>query len=353
MTASPRVLTVAEALDTIRPVSGGYVPGRLTLCTVIRNERYFIGALLDHYRRLGVEQFAVLDDGSVDGTREFLAAQPDCAVFDWGLTFGEMIEISDSPQTRKPARAGVFARDLLPRRLGIRGWAVNVDGDEFLLLPPGTASLPALLERLDAHDIDVVHCALMEFYPAKLWPVGTRVEPLGTAADAFETFPFYDGDQVFDFDRKGGSLRKSRSASSRLFSQMGIRERFDGIFPLSGLIGWLRGDPPTTPSRKSPLIRWRDDTYLKGSHHATALAPPDLQLAAAHFKFTPDLDRRTELALRLRSYAGGSRNYTYYERLLMRMRERRVDFANSASVRYSGPEALVAAGIMKVGDRFR
>ncbi|TIU27589.1 MAG: glycosyltransferase family 2 protein, partial [Mesorhizobium sp.] len=52
------------------------------LCFVgLRNEATLLPHLLDHYRSFGVDRFFFLDNGSTDGTRELILAQPDSHCF--------------------------------------------------------------------------------------------------------------------------------------------------------------------------------------------------------------------------------------------------------------------------------
>ena len=51
----------------------------IVLC--IKNDLKRIQMLVDHYRSLGVEKFAFMDNGSNDGTFEWLINQPDIDLF--------------------------------------------------------------------------------------------------------------------------------------------------------------------------------------------------------------------------------------------------------------------------------
>ncbi len=94
--------------------------------------------------------------------------------------------------------------------------------------------------------------------------------------------------------------------------------------------------------------------YLNGNHPGIGHAPRDLVLASAHFKFTPDLERRTAMALKTRAYAGNSATYSSIDALLNRMRSsNRLSFMDRDSRAFAGVEDFIDAGIMKVGDRFR
>jgi hypothetical protein len=74
---------------------------------------------LRHYRSLGIDTFCFIDNGSVDGTRDYLLAQPDCLVY----------------YTDELYKASGFAADWVNRviaELRISGWFVLVDADEHL-----------------------------------------------------------------------------------------------------------------------------------------------------------------------------------------------------------------------------
>jgi len=51
------------------------------LFATIRNEFDRLDAFLEHYRSLGVRHFLVVDNGSEDGSAEFLQTQPDVSLW--------------------------------------------------------------------------------------------------------------------------------------------------------------------------------------------------------------------------------------------------------------------------------
>ena len=56
-------------------------PGTILVASVVRNEIIRLPWFLDHYRRLGVGHFLIVDNDSSDGTTGFLQAQPDVSVW--------------------------------------------------------------------------------------------------------------------------------------------------------------------------------------------------------------------------------------------------------------------------------
>ena len=64
-----------------------YQSDGVTLFSKVKNEAFFMGPFLSHYRGLGVKRFIFIDDNSNDGTREFLFEQPDCMVLGSSYTY--------------------------------------------------------------------------------------------------------------------------------------------------------------------------------------------------------------------------------------------------------------------------
>jgi hypothetical protein len=336
-------VTLQETLDAFKVVSGEYRLGLLTLFAVMKDERFFVGAFLEHYRNMGVRQFVVLDDQSIDGTGAFLSQQFDVVVLNWRFAYGEEIIVHDTPWEVRKSRAGVLVRDLLPRKFSHSGWMVNVDADELLILPPGYTALPEFLLRLEGTAIESVSSALVEMYPSRLWDPDAEMRP-PSAAELFEHYCYFDTDQNFGYGEH------SRSASERLFKTARVTESFSTL-SLKRLRRWIFRAVPVSPTHKMPLIKWRDGLFLAGTHRGSVVPTRDLRLAMAHFKFTADLDRRTRLALNLQSYARGSQAYVHYQRLLNRMRVHNTPFLHANSGKYQGPEDFVKSGFMMLPDR--
>ena len=55
-------------------------PRGIALFSIIRDEMYFLPRFFAHYRQLGVDDFLIYDDRSIDGSTDFLIAQSDCTV---------------------------------------------------------------------------------------------------------------------------------------------------------------------------------------------------------------------------------------------------------------------------------
>ena len=97
-------------------------PAKPLLIAVGRNERGIMPAFFDHYRKIGITQFAICDNCSDDGSLDFLVDQPDTFVF-------------SSPNNYSSTNFGVdWQRLLMNYFSGVTRYIV-VDFDEFLIYP--------------------------------------------------------------------------------------------------------------------------------------------------------------------------------------------------------------------------
>src|SRR5213593_2484584 len=130
------------------------VSGKIRAFAKCRNERLRLPAFLRHYRALGVDRFFIVDNGSTDGTMEYLAEQGDVRLFRTAGRFSE-------------ARGGTDWLNALLQEFGGDSWCVTVDVDELLVYPGSEgASLRLLTEYLDRNASEALSCLLLDLYPA-------------------------------------------------------------------------------------------------------------------------------------------------------------------------------------------
>ena len=137
---------LADHTKTIRP------DDILLFCT-IRNEFPRLAHFLAHYRRLGVRDFLIVDNGSTDGGVGFLRAQPDVSLW----------------QTARSYRGSRFGMDWLNwllMRYGSGHWCVTVDADELLIYPDHeNRPLPDLTRWLDTRGVPMMAAMMLDMYP--------------------------------------------------------------------------------------------------------------------------------------------------------------------------------------------
>ena len=79
-------LKYMKRVDTRRSHTGQMKSARLY---VVRNEKLRLPSTLRHHRSLGVRRFFALDNGSTDGTLDYLCGEPDVHVFSTSSSYAE------------------------------------------------------------------------------------------------------------------------------------------------------------------------------------------------------------------------------------------------------------------------
>ncbi|CUH39922.1 hypothetical protein JSE7799_02650 [Jannaschia seosinensis] len=292
------------------------------LCfTTVRNERTRLPYFLDYYRARGVGHFFFVDNDSDDGTREFLADQPDVSLWTTRHSYAG-------------AAFGVDWLNWLMRRHAHGHWCLTVDADEFLVYPfCDTRPLRALTDWLDASCLRSFGAMLLDMYPK-----GPLVaQPYREGQDPFEIASWFDG---------GNYMFERNPLFWNLWIQGGIRARV-----------FFADDPWRAPAlNKTPLVKWRRNYVYVSSTHA--LLPRGLNLTYAsgggekttglllHAKFL-DLfaDRAAEEAERAEHYRGAEEYRAYAAAL-----DGSQDLWCQWSERYINWRQLEILGLMSKGN---
>lgn len=203
----------------------------LLFCT-LRNERVRLPYFLRYYRELGVDHFLMVDNASDDGSREYLAQQPDVSLWSAEASY----------------KAARFGMDWLTRlqRIHAHGhWCLTVDVDEFFVYPfCETRPIRALTDWLEASAIRSFSAMLLDMYPKG--PIGAQ--PYHDGQDPFEIAQWFDsGNYALSVNHKYGNLWVQGGPRARTF------------FP---------DTPKLAPAlNKVPLVRWhRSYAYVSSTH---------------------------------------------------------------------------------------
>ncbi|MFN0115396.1 MAG: glycosyltransferase family 2 protein [Paracoccaceae bacterium] len=207
-------------------------PDDILLCSTLRNERFRLPFFLAYYRGLGVSHFLIVDNGSADGSGEYLAEQPDVSLW----------------RTDASYKASRYGADWMNRLLRIHGcghWALTVDPDEFFVYPfCDTRPLRALTDWLDIYDARAFPAMQLDMYPKG--PVADAVCVEGQ--DPLEVANWFDpGNYVISRNRLYGNL----------WIQGGPRMRL-----------MFADAPKDAPAlNKIPLVKWQRGYAFASSTH--------------------------------------------------------------------------------------
>ena len=289
--------------------------------STVRNEILRLPFFLQHYRKLGVEHFLIVDNDSDDGTRAYLEAQDDVSVWGTGHSY-------------RRSRFGMDWLMWLQIRYGHGHWCLTVDADEILVYPHhDDVGLRGLTQWLDGKGLQSFGTLMLDLYPKG--PIGDQAYTAGQ--DPSEVLNWFD---VEDY------REKMQLKSYYLSVQGGVRERM-----------FFKDNPAHAPHlNKIPLVKWnRRFAYVSSTH---ALLPPRLNRV---FETTP-VDRPTGILLhnkflnivleksqedlhRKQHFTYTERYETYYDAVTANP-----DMWCDKSVRYRDWQQLVDLGLMSLGD---
>jgi Glycosyl transferase family 2 len=296
-------------------------PKDILLTCTVRNEAIRLPFFMAHYRALGVNHFLFVDNGSDDGTADYLTAQPDVSV--WTTT-----------SSYKLSRFGMDWLTWLQIRYAHGHWCLTVDADEILVYPyHDTRSLPALTDWLDAADVRSFGALMLDMYPKG--PLHAHnYEP---GADPFDALCWFDS---------GNYMIQKQSVLQRLWIQGGVRARL-----------FFQDRPERAPTLgKVPLVKWdRRYAYVSSAH---SLLPRDLnrvydegggEFASGvllHSKFLHMVVAKSAEEKQRREHFANSALYdAYYDSLMQSP-----DLWCDRSSRYLGWRQLEAMGLMSKGQ---
>lgn len=233
----------------------------------IRDEFARLPDFLRHYRALGVKSFFFMDNGSTDGTREYLMEQEDCHCFN---VEGSHFANNVAPPNWTHSLLNVY---------GHNRWCVVVDIDELLVYPHvETVSLDRLCVHLQSEGSDALVAHMIDMYSSGRL-LDARFSPeLGQLKSA----PYFDA----------APGRRQRNYNSQPSVQMfgGVRERIFWHGRFKKMV------PPCLT--KIPLIRWwRGRRYLVAQHLVDSARTSRIEGGLLHFKFLDGFKQKNELSL--------------------------------------------------------
>ncbi|MFP1643587.1 glycosyltransferase family 2 protein [Pontitalea aquivivens] len=293
----------------------------ILLFATLRNERIRLPYFLDYYRSLGIGHFLIVDNGSEDGSADYLAQQPDVSVWRTQASY-------------RRARFGMDWMNRLLRKYGTGHWTLTVDPDEFFIYPfCDTRPLEALTDWLDTYDIRSFPAMLVDMYPKG--PVDAV--PYAEGQNPFEIACWFDS---------GNYMISKNPELQNLWIQGGPRARV-----------FFSDRPAEAPSlNKIPLVKWeRGFVYVSSTH---SLLPRGLNAVydewggekasgcLLHAKFLSTLtDKVTEELTRKQHFAGSREYRAYAERI-----PERPDLWCKWSEKYINWRQMEILGLMSKGN---
>lgn len=336
-----------QRYNDLRVVAGAKVnESGFTLLGIVKNEMYFLPAFLAHYRRLGVEMFVFLDNGSDDGSLQYICKQPDTVVVQSSWAYGDKFDVPASLSNKiKYPRIVYLWRAMLQDMFAQDRWALQVDLDEFVHLPGGM-TFPDLVVRLERRSERSVWGVMLDVYPKDIAALADHEK---TSRLDMAALWYFDGEQHIRLrpDRSPKVIHPGARARlycnygvERLYPALGVRKRnvverlfrkmLFGHRPLRYNVIW-----------KPTLMKWGVNSYFRSSHHTNLPASPHYLLPIQHFRFAGSVYKKVRVGLREKSYFGGSIDHRLLRELLQTMEEQNGSFLYRKSRPFETFEDLV------------
>jgi hypothetical protein len=319
----------------------------VTIITLLKDEIFFLPAFLDHYRSLGVTQFVFLDDGSTDGSADYIKSQPDCALLVSDFSFGD---------TLNGKKLHVIWRTELARKYCSDRWGLVVDIDEFLELPPGFTELAHFTRLLDDQRCTAVGAVMVDFYPAHITDLEVTKAP-SDKSELFARYPFFDdcphGHWIDGRNKFQAGYGGVRDRLANLYGVVSHRdtEAKKGLRALKLKIRAFAGGEKRklyNAIHKVPLVRWSQEYEYLSPHTLNRAPCSGLQLPLVHFKFTGSLYGKINSAIASRAYHRQSAEYRGYHDLLTNMKMSEASFLCDFSRKYVNSSDFLGSGILRV-----
>jgi Glycosyl transferase family 2/Galactosyltransferase/Galactoside-binding lectin len=280
----------SNALEMISPLSrlDAARAAPVAVVAALRNEVVMLPHFLAHYRRLGVDSFLVADNGSDDGTLEYLAEQPDVALFSVDTAYNA-------------SHYGVAWQQALIANFRPQRWSLLADADELLVWEdrPRT-TLPALLEDPGFAEADAVRVFMLDLYPR-----GPLEQADFTSGDPFALAGFCDRVPFLQTSLGRGPYSNSPTWTSA------VRHR---------LIAGSR--PELFVAQKLALLKYTPWMRLSdGLHYAAGLRLAKCELLFGHFKYTAQFHAKARAEVARRQHFNDAEEYRSYLALLSEGRD--------------------------------
>src|ERR1700692_704782 len=326
---------------------------RAFLC--VKDEADRLPFLLSYYRRLGVDWFFIVDNGSTDRAATFCRAQPGCSPFVTHDSFAA-------------AQHGMAWINAMIERFGEGHWCLFVDADELFVYPHSdTVRLPTFCSYLTTQKYEGVYAFMLDMYSA--CPISAARYEAGTSF--LDVCPLHDVDYGFrarpyvplcklpfpPFEVVGGPRLRSfypeflnagllRHSLPRVLTKL----RRSKIGQALGLPRWIPKSASPPLLSKMPLVFGRHGRRYVNNHATVPLRLAPLTGALLHFEFFSDFHNRVLAAVESREHFDESSEYGRYAAALAASPE--LSFAGPSSVRYKSTRNLVDLHLLRTDPRY-
>lgn len=277
---------------------------------MLRNESLRLPYFLHYYKKLGVDRFIFIDNGSTDDSPEIILNDDQSHLFCTDEIFKHYGNWNE----------------ILFNKYGVGNWCVAVDLDEFITYPHiEHIDLKKLCKALDERQYNALPCFLLDMYSDKPF-----IENKYTRGDdPLKTCSYFDADYHTEERTLLNPKKMKQYRAVRISGNM--RKR---VFELDENLS------------KVPLIKYSKNMYLAdGRHYIDGAKCSDIRGAVLHMKYLQDFNERVIEEEKRGVHADGAISYQYYAAKVRD--DKAVTAFSSESTKYQNSRSLLDCGIMK------
>jgi glycosyltransferase involved in cell wall biosynthesis len=281
----------------------------IRLFMTVRNEVRRLLFAFDYYCQKGVDRFFIVDDGSTDGTREFLLARRTVHVF-----------VSDCSYSS--ANYGVSWLTSLLEEFGSQQWCVIVDADEMFTYPHcEDLTMRDLCSYMESENASALYSVLLDMYSESAFGDCRYV----SGANPLSVCPWFETETIRCVGRRPAEFGGALSHFG------GMRKRMFDVDACLDKISFMKFDP-----------RFR---IGPGMHRVAWVRLSKIQGAVLHFKFLEDFEGRATLEAKREEHWNNAVEYKLYSAAIRDGRKLRAH--SSVSRFYHNSGDLLRYGIMR------
>lgn len=337
-----------ERVDHIRSLRAD----SLLLYCPVYNERSLLPIFLAHHRRLKVDGFVFIDNGSTDGSLEYLLEQTDCIVYTTQDSYAEANYAADWIS-------------LLSRRHSAENWALYLDCDELLIYEDcESIGLRDFIDQCSRQGFDAFYAIMLDAYSNRT----NNLVTVDDCKDFSQSHIFVDRDYVIRKPphkpwrpaKKGieilggprgrlyGDLDREIKRGWWRYFIAGQVDRFIQFLPMWCIPPLARCWPrPKIAQHKTPLNYIHGGFTFHNSHNSSNCRPAPYLMGILHLKFSTALQQKLDPVFAYKNhYRKGLERFRLSHAL--RKNAGRSLQQPGKSIRYVNSKSLVSASL--IGD---
>lgn len=322
----------------------GDLEDKIVAFSVMRNEMLRVEAWIAHYRSIGITQFYVIDNGSTDGTYEFLSGQPDVITTRTQASF-------------QRSNFGVEWLNRFCQIIGPNKWALYADADELMVYEGWPKSpIADMVDKAEALECNAVIGFLLDMYPDG--PLDSCRTEIGK--NPFSAAPCFDSDYEFKFLPTCSMISVIGGPRVRLLSSMEreasvtwfdlfVRRQTAHLMHLAPafivptILSYL---PKWMPElKKTPLTQGGADFRYGNNHGGSGARYYKQNVVVCHFKFLHDFYDRVRAEVNRKEHYLNAAEYIMYSNLIKKHGS--LDLRYFGTQRFISSEQLVSLGLIR------